>query len=231
MAKAKTTKTEAAALNTDLLKAIASATAANSFMYVSKEDGMPLLATNPPLIEVNTSMLDPNDANKAAARITLAGTNLLKGLTQVNTQATPAGPAETFEILSGIALPPSKRGNKLGGGGAPTKYPFDKLEVGQTFFVPVSAKHPDPVKSMGSTVSAAHARFAQKTGEVETVVRSKRGEKNKVELDANGQKIMIEKTREKMRFTRRFAIRAIEAGKVYGEWTAPANGAVIQRTE
>lgn len=40
-------------------------------------------------------------------------------------------------------------------------YPFDKLEVGQSFFVPASAEKPEPWKSMQSTVATATRRYAE----------------------------------------------------------------------
>ena len=62
---------------------------------------------------------------------------------------------------------------------------------------------------------------------------------------ANGQPIMEEpapvmedykvkgqtKQRQKIVPTRLFAVKTVEAGKVYGKWTAPSNGALVQRTQ
>ena len=86
------------------------------------------------------------------------------------------------------------------------------------------------MKTLGSTISSANIRYADKIGEKE-VTRAKRGEKNKLVLDANGQKIMETKAVPEYKFNRKFSIRGVEAGKTYGNWTAEANGALIQRVE
>ena len=211
--------------NKDLLIAIASATAANSFMYVTKDECLPLLTNQPPLIEVNTEMLDPNDANKAAARITQAGTNYLRGL-NVNTTAPVT--ASSFAIMSNIPVPASKKGN-FKGSGAPAKYPFDGLEVGQSFFVPASEKVPDPTKTLGSSVSAAQMKYATATGQTKEVERSKRGAGGKAELDAAGNKVMEKKMVPVYKFERKFVIRSIKKGDVLGTWTAENDGALIAR--
>lgn len=41
-----------------------------------------------------------------------------------------------------------------------TLYPFDKLNVGQSFHVPKTAANPDPATRLSSSVSGAHIRFS-----------------------------------------------------------------------
>lgn len=206
-------------LNVDLLAEIAK----GSLTHISKDDGLPLLQHDPKLIEVNIEQLD--SSGNAAVRLTEAG------IAMVTNGAGVAKASETksslYAVISNAVLPPSKRGNK--GGGAPTQYPFDSLEIGQSFFVPVSEKHPDPVKTLGSTVSSANMRFAVATGETKTVTRAKRGEKNRAVKDAAGNKVMETVTVPVHKMTRRFAIRAVKKGETYGTWTAEANGALIAR--
>lgn len=214
-------------INRDLLAAIGSGTVTE----VNREQAMaagllynPSNAADPtPLIEVGSVDMAKGTA---PVRITELGTAYL------NAEAAPANvaaaetTAETFGIISGVTLPPSKRGNT--GGGAPIKYPFDKLEVGQSFFVPKSAKLPNPVKTLGSTVSSAIMRYATDTGETKQVTRAKR-EGKKAALDANGEKIMETVTRSVYKFERKFTIRGVEKGVSYGSWTAPEDGAIIAR--
>lgn len=221
---AKKSKETASHINKDLLRLIVDATLAGSHVYVSQEQGLPLLQHVPAYIEVNTTVLDPNDHSKAAARATHAGIELMNG-EQVSNGRDTASP---YAIMTNVELPASKRGTGIGVG-APKQYPFDQLEVGHSFFVPVSAKHPDPLKTMGSTVSAANMRYAEDTGELKTVQRAKRDEKNRALKDENGEKIMETVQRPVFKFTRRFAIRGVEKGKKYGEWTAPDHGALIAR--
>jgi hypothetical protein len=198
--------------------------------FVSKSEGEALLMHIPPLIEVNLAMTDPVDATKVRCRITSAGasflTNHVNPLNDVQDKEKLV--VSNFGIIDGAVLPVSKRGG--GGGGAPIKYPFDQLQVGQSFFVPATAKLPNPLKTLGSTISSANIRYADKIGEKE-VTRAKRGKKNKLVLDANGQKIMETKTVPEYKFNRKFSIRGVEAGKSYGNWTAEASGALIQRVE
>jgi len=62
-------------IDADLLKQIVTATASADpagFVYVSQTQGQPMLANNPPLIVVNTDLIDPNDPTKCAARATEA---------------------------------------------------------------------------------------------------------------------------------------------------------------
>lgn len=187
---------------------------------VTQSVGEPLLKAK--LIQVNTS--DVNEAGEAAAVLTDAG----KKAIGADANKAEASAASQFAIITNATPPASKRGNHLGGG-APAKYPFASMEVGASFFVPVSADLPDPVKTLGSTVSNANAKYAKPTGETQQVVRTKRGEGNKAVLDEHGNKVRETVTVEVKKQERKFIIRGVEAGKEYGEWTAPANGALISR--
>ena len=201
----------------------------NGIGYVSHPEGLPLVNFDPQLIEVNTEQLDP--AGNAAARLTDAGKALVvaSGASPVISDAVSEAPKSgLYSVISGAVLPPSKRGNK-GGGGAPTVYPFETMEIGHSFFVPVSEKHPDPVKTLGSTVSSANMRFAVDTGQKKSVTRAKRGVKNRAVLDAAGNKIMETVEVPVYKHTRKFSIRPVAAGVQYGEWVAPADGALIAR--
>lgn len=203
-----------AKVNVQLLQGIAS----GAVQRVSQKDGKPLVEAG--LIEVNTQDVIEG---LALVRLTDAGLTMVAPKT-----IAPASNGSKYEVISGAALPPSKRGNK-GGGGAPVQYPFDSMEIGQSFFVPVSEKHPDPVKTLGSTVSSANMRYAEDTGEKKTVTRAKRGPKNRAVLNPDGSKQMETVEVPVYKHTRRFSIRPVKAGVVYGNWTAPADGALIAR--
>jgi hypothetical protein len=215
-------KVESATVNTALLHAIK----VGNVTHVSQAEAVEAgLQHNPPMIEVNTDPAGIVDG-KAPVRLSEAGIAHVVATTQAPVEQ-PSG----FQIMSGVELPVVKRGRSAGngGGGAPKKYPFDQLEVGQTFFVPATEKQPDPVKSLGSTISSQNMRYAEKTGETKMVERTKRGEGNKAVLDAAGNKVRETKQVDVYRFTRKFTIRGAEAGKQYGNWTAPSNGAIIGR--
>jgi len=207
-------KPKSSTINVAFLEAIGS----GEITHISQPDGQPLVDHSPALIQVNTGDLDENGA--AACRLTEAGKAYIAG------GAAPVA-ASKYEIITGAVLPPSKRGNR--GGGAPTQYPFDALEVGQTFFVSNDDK-PNAVKKLGSTVSSANARYAEPTGETKTVMRTKRGPGNKAVKDLHtGENVKEQKSVPVKKATRKFTIRPVTAGQEYGSFTAPADGALIGR--
>lgn len=214
---AKKVKNVEVVLNVALLQAIGN----GSVSHISQEDGLPLLQHNPPLIEVNTGDIVEG---QAAVRLTQEGMNMI-GANAVNSSH-EAISNSGYDIISNAELPAAKRGGR---GGAPVQYPFDKLEAGQSFFVPVSAKHSNPLKTLGSTVSSANMRFSVETGEMKTVERTKRGKKNKAVVDAQGNKVKEMVTVPVRKQTRKFTIRAVKSGVAYGGWTAPNDGALIAR--
>ncbi|HEX2242711.1 MAG TPA: hypothetical protein VHK27_05575 [Gammaproteobacteria bacterium] len=141
------------------LKAIVDATLQNSFVYLSAEATAQLVAEG--LVETNPAMADANGG--IATRATQ------KGIDSMNTAAnqaaasqpatsTGAGEAQISgngagEIVIEDNVPiPAVSGRGRSG---QSVYPFDKLNVGQSFFV---AK---PAKNLASTVSSANARFAE----------------------------------------------------------------------
>lgn len=118
-------------------------------MYAKAESFAPLEAEG--LVESNPGMT--NEAGEIAVRATQ------KGIDQVNaenqTQAAPKTVHTAFEIEDNVALPSGtvrRAGAQL--------YPFDALQVGQSFFVPNTEDKPNAAKSLASTVSSAVARYA-----------------------------------------------------------------------
>lgn len=175
--------------------------------------------------------IDTNDIvnDLAAARLTEAGeAKLPKGQPTVNAPAETA--VSEFTLISGFVPPESKRGFGKGGNGKSSKYPFATMDVGISFFVPVSADMPDPVKTLGSTVSNANNKYRTPTEQTQTVTRTVRGDGNKAVLDAAGNKVKEQKEVPVYKQDKKFVIRGVEAGKVYGNVTAPGNGAMITRT-
>jgi hypothetical protein len=105
------------------------------------------------------------------------------------------------------------------------------MEVGSSFFSADSEhKKGDALKALGSTVSSQNRKYAEETGEHKSVTRAVRDEHNKAKLDANGKKITETVTLPVLKYNRKFTIRAVVGGQKYGDWTAPANGALIART-
>lgn len=212
------------------LKAIFAATEANEAVYVGQVVGQPMLAHSPPLIEINTSVVNPNDGTEVLCRATTAAADYLK--------AAPADQAAKpkYAIITNAELPaPKKRGNTAGSG-APTKYPFAELEVNASFFSANSEhKNKDAVKALGSTVSAQNDKYSEqivKDGvpQTKTVTRAVRDKQTKkAKLNSDGSKVTETVELPVKKYNRKFTIRPVEKGKTYGGWTAPESGALIAR--
>lgn len=217
-------------MNIDKLKDIAKATSENGHGWVGAEDGTPLRDAG--YILVNVNIPNPNGNGEVAAQITDAGRAYLASLapqaSQANNGAVSAGAKGV--LLSGFVAPAAKRRGNASGAGAPSKYPFDKLEVGGSFFVGNSeVDKGDAFKTMSATVSSTNRRNSEETGETVTVERAKRGEDKKPILNPDGSKVMETITQKKRKALKHYKIVAVEGGKEYGGWTAPENGAVIIR--
>lgn len=176
------------------------------------------------LIEVNTADLDADGA--AAARLTQKG---IDGMPKnAVAGAAPAAPSN-FALIDNIELPESKRG--FGRVAGVSKYPFASMNVGQSFFVTnAEVDGGDALKKLTSTVSNMNNKYRTATGENESKTRTKRGEGNKAVLDEAGKKVKETVTVPVYKQDRKFSIRGVKNGTVYGGWTAPADGAVIKRT-
>lgn len=212
-------------IDRDLLSQILTATKANSFVYTTATAHQPMLAHKPPLAEVNTAMVDPNDATKFATRATKDAEAWLAK------NAAPASEASKYTIMKGIKLPEAKKRGNTFGSGAPTKYPFATMEVGDVFFSGNSehAKK-DALKALGSTVSSQNRKYSEPDGDkTKTIKQAKRGEDKKPILDANGKKVIEEKVIPVLKYSRKFTIRPVEAGYGDDTWKAPEAGVLIQR--
>jgi hypothetical protein len=112
------------------------------------------------------------------------------------------------------------------------------MGVNDYFFVANTAvSKGDAFKTMGSAVGSANQRYQVDVigengqPEMHEVTRVKRGEGNKALKDANGQNVKETVTVNVKKSTRKFTVRAVQAGVSYGSFTAPADGAVIVRSE
>lgn len=72
----------------------------------------------------------------------------------------PQAASSGFQLEDNVPMPDrvAKRA------GPPSKYPFEAMQVGQSFFIPATSGKPEPWKSMLSTVTAAQRRFAVEQG-------------------------------------------------------------------
>lgn len=158
---AKFTKKQIAAAMAKLPE-IVKATQSESFVYTDSATHGPLIEAG--LVEINETIT--NEAGAIATRATekaLTDMSKTDAATDTGAAAADAAAAATAGGYELATCPlPSISGR---GRGAATVYPFDKMEVGQSFFVPNSAERTNAAKSMASTVSSATARYAVETGE------------------------------------------------------------------
>lgn len=127
------------------------ATKAGNFVYTSPEFHNPLIESGE--VVINLGMIDEH-GNIATRAI------LKKEKTVMTESAVTAKPK--FEIEADVAIP--ERVRKSGGlrAGRMPVYPFDGLEIGQSFFVPnKEGAKTTAAKAMASTVAGANARFTE----------------------------------------------------------------------
>ena len=165
------------------LAEIVAATNAGSFVMTSPAVHNPLIEAG--LVEINPEIT--NEAGEIATRAIIKPTE-----TETQTAMTEEQPTQTsfaFELESNVPMP-----SIVGRGRTSTTYPFEQMEVGQSFFVANTEAKPNAAKSMASTVSSATARFAVPKVPAETKA-NKAGEQVPVMVN-----------------TRQFVVRSVEGG-------------------
>lgn len=133
--------------------------AAKGFETMLKSDAEKLVNADATLVVVNPGTIKgEGDKATIAIKATAAGIAAVQDAPAI--VETPKAPvvAGNFVIESGIPIPEIRRG-----GDRTSQYPFDKLEVGQSFFVPATETMPNPGKTLGVTVSSATRRFKTAT--------------------------------------------------------------------
>lgn len=127
--------------------------------FISEKDADELVSANGSLVEVNKEVKDASQ--NVAVRLTASGQAAQAAIAAEAATAAPAvaEPKQEFVIESGVPVPEINRGGRVGA----TKYPFEKLEIGQSFFVLATEKTPNPAKSLASTVNSANKRYKTTT--------------------------------------------------------------------
>lgn len=133
------------------LENVIEATKADGFVYTPVEFHQPLVDQG--LVEVNPEMT--NEAGHIATRATEKAFGNTMATEEIKTAEKPK-----FEIESGVAIPEKVRNSTGLRAGRTPVYPFDSLEVGQSFFIPNKGDK-SAAKAMASTVAGANARHSQ----------------------------------------------------------------------
>lgn len=192
----------------DLLAMISAA--GDDGLMLTQEEGLD--AVNSGFAVVDTSV---TDGNTAKVTLTDAGRAALSG---------SGNSATSYEIEDGVAMPTSSARRGRSGG-----YPFENLNVGQSFHVAPVTKDgatetpADVAARLQSSVSGARARFAEEIpGETEnyTVKVYKKTEDGKDFVkDADGKRIIESETpgaRPATKLTRDFKVMAVDASDPKG---------------
>ena len=220
---AKLTKSQVA-----LLIAVSQATLSGSYVYAGGKEQDALLKAG--LVEVNGAIA--NEAGETATRTTDEGNRLaaeyqtdqdvadidgvdgdtigenhaanLAAETDARLAQNKIAERPSFAIAANIEMPITTRTSAR-----QSLYPFDDLEVGQSFFVPATEDKPNPAKSLASTVTSANDRYAE---EIEG------------EFEVRGGKEVPKK-----HYHRRFAVRPVENGAPWGPEHEGKAGAGVWR--
>jgi hypothetical protein len=153
--------------------------------YMTAAEGMEL--ANKGHIVVNPNDCSPTNPQAFRVMLTSAGEAALAASTG----------AARFAIRSDIAVPVIKRGNPaLKRGPRVPIYPFDLLEVGQSFHVPVTPEDAEPWKKIASSTNAANAKALAKVVpevmETKSIRKLSKDAEGKPILDAEGKKVYTE---------------------------------------
>lgn len=204
--------------------------AGQAAFYMSAEEGQELHANG--LITVDPNATDPTNSMKFLVKITEAGVNTLAQ--QQPTAPSPFAPtpvvpsvpmtptvapaASKYAIADNIPIPAIVRAGNAGNLKPRTSsYPFELLQVGQSFHVPATAEDAEPHKKMASNVSAANKRSEVPVSPAEmVVVKHKRKVKDAAGNvvkgpDGKDQVETYETTEPKMVATKKFVARQVNA--------------------
>lgn len=218
-----------APLNAAALFKVVEASRSGGVAYLSQEEGEGLLAAG--FITVNANQPDPNNASKVAAYPTAEGAKFYDengGNESAQPEANTSTGKTAFEIDDDVPLAEKRRGSL--GQKRESIYPFDKLGVGQSFHVPVTADMPKPNRTLGSAVSNATKSYAVEdldangNKQYETVNVPVKGADGKIVKNPDGTDQTKPEQRVKMKNTRVFTVRAVDANDPRGE------GARVYRT-
>ena len=133
--------------------------------YLTAEQGSNLASEG--LIMVNPAVVSPDNPHAFFCQLTQAG---IDAIPDIPTE--PTEPTSQFPISADVPVPIKI---KRESGPRISKYPFDLLEINQSFHVSVSDECPEPWKTVASNVGAANRRYEEPdpSGEKVTVKHRK----------------------------------------------------------
>lgn len=209
-----------APVNVALLKKIVAATKSPPGFTYAAETDLALLEKLG-LVEVNAAFKD--SAGNLTVRASGTAEDYLENIGEnevnapVQIMPTVSVPSSDFVIDDDVAMPATGRKGRRGA----SKYPFDALQVGQSFHIPATPDMPNPAKELATGVSGANKRFAYNLPETEvrTFNRRIRLAKGVYKTDPEtGAEIIETKTITgfKQGYNRHFVIRPVTAADPRG---------------
>lgn len=188
----------------ELLALIAASEA--GFLMLTQDEGAEAVAAGDALIDPSIAA----EGETAAVRLTEAGAAKLAA-------SAPPATVPGIELDTDVPMPGGRQRK-----GRSSVYPFDKMEVGNSFHVAKTADNENPADRLASSVSGARAKYSVPTGETE-IVKVKvyaKGADGKFLKGPDGKRVVSGETtkeRPKMTVTRDFAVYTVDASDPKGE--------------
>lgn len=159
-----------------LVAALALATrGTQGFLYIEEKDAQALFNTsqgslvdvdqnnknadNQIAVRLNEAGLAYADANPAEPDTNVlgfAGNNSQTAEEEKQRQSTGYKRPENIEVEKGVAVPTISRGRP-----GQTSYPFDSMEVNDSFHIAATPENKEPAKSVASSVSTANSKYSE----------------------------------------------------------------------
>jgi len=159
---------------------VAATKVAPHYAEIKKELADKLVAAEPTFLLLDMNSVT-GEGDKATIRVQASAAGIAAVEASPALTPTPRAVVDSasIEIESGIPVPEIKRG-----GERTSAYPFHKLEIGQSFFIPNTEQMPDAAKAMATVVSSATRRFKTENPPRVFTIRGKEKGKDGVTLGA-----------------------------------------------
>ena len=169
-----------ATIDMDRLGAVVADTAtAQGFSYQHKEAVKPLV--NAGYAEANPDLVNPENEDEVATRATEAGIALHQRATALKPAAEAAKAKPTFELTADVAMPTEAEKQRRT---RESKYPFDEMEVGQSFHV-AQEGDTNGVTAMGSVIANARKKYAAEAKNEDGSVKMREGVRREKQEDGS----------------------------------------------
>lgn len=146
-------------LSSTLTSVVEATLSEKGFTFLTPEAIRNLLSEFPGSIQVDVAHKEPK-TGRVAVRATDKGISAAFGGGSGEQPEEHIAAHETrtrFKLEDNVPIPAPRRGIQ-----AEPRYPFNLLNVGQSFMVPSTPERPNPAKALASTVSSANKRMQGK---------------------------------------------------------------------